>query len=43
MALELGPAHHDEPGGVNARPLAASLRWGLGWTVVAAARGAFGG
>ena len=42
MALDLGaqspPPEPDQP----ARPLSASLRWGLGWTVIAATLAAAG-
>lgn len=43
MSLDIDARRGDEHGRDTARPLMASLRWGLGWTVVVAALGAAAG
>jgi hypothetical protein len=42
MALDLGAQPHAPQPGQHTRPLSASLRWGLGWTVIAATLAAAG-
>ena len=39
MALDTAPVRVGDPERHSAGPLAASLRWGLGWTIVAATLG----
>jgi hypothetical protein len=43
MALDRKPAMVDEMDGNATGPLTASLRWGLGWTIVVATLGASAG
>jgi hypothetical protein len=42
MALDLGAQPPPPQPGQHTRPLSASLRWGLGWTVIAATLAAAG-